>query len=33
MRMLSRAPLGHMHKLSHGSAEVREENPRSLQTD
>jgi hypothetical protein len=26
MRMLSRASLGHMHKLSHGPAEVREEN-------
>lgn len=25
MRMLSRASLGHMHKLSHGPAEVREE--------
>ena len=25
MRMLSRAPLGHLHKLSHGPAEVREE--------
>lgn len=34
VRMLSRASLGHMHKrLSHGLAEVREENPRSLQTD
>ena len=26
MRMLRRASLGHMHKLSHGPAEVREEN-------
>ena len=26
MRMLGRASLGHMHKLSHGPAEVREEN-------
>ena len=26
MRMLGRASLGHMHKLSHGLAEVREEN-------
>ena len=25
MRMLGRASLGHMHKLSHGPAEVREE--------
>ena len=30
MRMLSRASLGHMHKLSHGPAEVREENFRAL---
>ena len=32
MRMLSRAPLGHMHKLSHGSAEVREESYYGLGT-
>lgn len=32
MRMLSRASLGHMHKLSHGPAEVREESYYGLGT-
>ena len=33
MRMLSRASLGHMHKLSHGPAEVREETSTILTDD
>lgn len=32
MRMLGRASLGHMHKLSHGPAEVREESYYGLGT-